>query len=283
LSNNVSAKFPDASPPQSALLLTQAHLAGLPSALQRVGKYVLENPDLVIRETISQLGTVTDTGTATIIRFCRVLGFSGLREFKLALAADLATQRASEPAAPGSATQRFCRRLGENIIQATRETQSVLDDGEIDRLAEAMASARRIDIFGAGTTGFIGQYLAFRLLRIGLPAHATVDPTYAAYVSTGLDRRSVVIAISESGMTRDTVNALKRAKSIGTVTAVITNRKDGPIIRYADHVLLTFGVRSPLTGSKLTVAYTHLMAIETLVAALTLRLGLLDMQDEEEE
>jgi DNA-binding MurR/RpiR family transcriptional regulator len=57
---------------------------------------------------------------------------------------------------------------------------------------------------------------------------------------------------------------------------VITHRRDAPIVKYADEVFLTAAVESPLTGSKTIIAFTHLVVIELLAAALTTRLGLLD-------
>ncbi|QRM32379.1 MurR/RpiR family transcriptional regulator [Microvirga sp. VF16] len=262
---------------RDVLLLINARMPSLPSALQRIGKYVIENSDIVVRETINDLSAVTETGPATIIRFCRVLGFSGLKEFKLALAANLARQNiySEEGKIP---PKQFSDVLADNIVQATRETQSVLDEASVRRLADAMVSARRIDIYGAGASGFVASYLSFRLLRIGLPAHAVSDPTLAAYVSTGLSHDAVVIAISESGLTKDTVQSLRMAKVAGATTAAITNHKDAPISKWADVLILTSAVRSPLTGSKLTIAFTHLMAIETLVAILTDKLGLLHIE-----
>ena len=260
-------------------MLISAKLPSLPLTLQRIAKYIAENPDIVVRETISQLSAVTGSGPASIIRFCQLLGFSGLKDFKLALAADIARENiySKEGDIP---PKQFSDVLADNIIQATRETQSVLSDESVRRLADVMLHARRIDIYGAGSSGFVAQYLSFRLLRIGLPAHAVVDPTLAAYVSSGLSKEAVVIAISESGLTKDTVRSLHVAKVAGATTAAITNHKDAPISRWADILLLTSAVRSPLTGSKLTVAFTHLIAIETLVAILTDKLGLLHIETE---
>jgi DNA-binding MurR/RpiR family transcriptional regulator len=138
-----------------------------------------------------------------------------------------------------------------------------------------MAAAARIDIYGAGVSGLVVQYLAFRLLRIGLPVHAIVDPTLAAQLASGLGASSVAIAISESGLTADTVDALRCAKAAGATTAVITHEPNAPICKHADELLLTSGLQSPLTGSKSTIAFTHLLVVEVLVSVLTVRLGLL--------
>lgn len=259
-----------------ALPLVRAYMAGLPKALQRIAKYVLENPDLVIRQTASELAIVTKSGPASIVRFCQVVGFAGLQEFKLALAADLASQRFQEgDANEAKANTDLTEELANRIVQATRETQFLLDQHAVDRLADALVKARRIDVYGAAISGLIGQHLAFRLLRIGLPAHAIVDTTYAAYVASGLGPTSVAIAVSESGMTEETVEVLRRAKAAGAFTAVITHRHDGPIAKYADEVLLTAPVTSPLTEAKSVIAFTNLMAIEVLASMLTIKLGLL--------
>ncbi|WP_271565677.1 MurR/RpiR family transcriptional regulator [Bradyrhizobium sp. CCBAU 11386] len=260
-----------------ALPVVRAHMADLPKALQRIAKYIIENPDLVIRQTASELAIVTKSGPASIVRFCQVVGFAGLQEFKFALAGDLASRRFQAPDANHEAQTNtdLTHELAERIVQATRETQLLLNQNAIDRLADAMVKARRIDVYGAAVSGLIGQHLAFRLLRVGLPAHAIVDTTYAAYVASGLGATSVAIAISESGMTEETVEALRRAKAAGAFTAVITHSHDGPIVKYADEVLLTAGVTSPLTEAKSVIAFTNLMAIEVLATMLTIKLGLL--------
>ncbi|MCC8944224.1 MurR/RpiR family transcriptional regulator [Bradyrhizobium sp. Arg62] len=260
-----------------ALPLVRAHIADLPKALQRIAKYVLENPDLVIRQTASELAIVTQSGPASIVRFSQAIGFAGLQEFKLALTGDLASQRfqVADGDHEAKANTDLTAELADRIVQATRETQSLLDQNAIDRLADAMVKARRIDVYGSVVSGLIGQHLAFRLLRVGLPAHGIVDTTYAASVASGLGPTSVAIAVSETGMTEETVEALRRAKAAGAFTAVITHRYDGPIVKYADEVLLTAPVTSPLTEAKSVIAFTNLMAIEVLASMLTIKLGLL--------
>ncbi|MCG8563169.1 MAG: MurR/RpiR family transcriptional regulator [Hyphomicrobiales bacterium] len=264
--------------PFQALPLVRAHLPTLPHALQRIGKYVLENPDLVVSQTAHQLGLVTSSGPASIVRFCRAIGFTGLQEFRLALAGDLAAQRfaISEENDDTPASRRITDALAERAIRGVRETQSIMDQGAVERLADALLAARRIDVYGAAVSGLVGQHLAFRLLRVGLPAHAIVDSTYAAYVANGLGPDCVAIAITESGMTEITVEALSRAKAAGAKTAVVTHRQDGPIVKHADEVLLTAAVDSPVTGTKSVIAFTNLIAIEVLASVLTLKLGLPD-------
>lgn len=257
-----------------ALPLVRSHLRTLPPALQRIGKYILENPDIVKRQTASELALATKSGPASIVRFCRAVGFAGFQDFKYALAGDLTAQRyeLTGDDTDVSSSLRIINEVSARVIVGTRETQSILDADGVERLADAMIGADRIDVYGAAVSGLIGQHLAFCLLRVGLPAHAIVDPVYAAYVAGGLGPSSVAIAISESGMTTDTVESLRRAKAAGARTAVITHRKDGPIVKYADEVLSTASIESPVTGSKSIIAFTNLLVVEMLASVLTLKL-----------
>ncbi|BBB94742.1 MurR/RpiR family transcriptional regulator [Bradyrhizobium elkanii] len=256
-----------------ALPLVNAHLSTLPRALRRIATYVSENPNLVVRQTAKDLAVVTKSGPASIIRFCQAIGFSGLQEFKLALAGDIAAQHSPvvEKNAKQQASVSLMDQLTERIVLATRETQCLLDQAALDRLANAMLSARRIDVYGVAACGPIAQHLVFRLLRIGIPAHAILDTTYAAYVASGLGPTSAAIAISGSRMTKETVAPLMRAKSAGAFTAVITHRSDGPAVKYADEVLLTAGVHSPVAEPNSVIAFTNLIAIEVLASMLAVK------------
>lgn len=258
-----------------ALPLLNARLSTLPRALRRIAKYILENPDLAIHQTASELAIVTNSGPASIVRFCKVIGFSGLQDFKLALAGDLASRRLLPAERNAEQTNtNLTQELTERIIEATRETQLLLDQTAVSRLANAMLSARRIDVYGSAVSGLVAQHLAFRLLRIGMPAHAIIDTTYATYVSGGLSPTSVVIAVADSGISKDTADALKTAKSAGAFTAVITHWSGRPILKYADEVLLTAGSNSHVTEANSIIAFTHLIAIDVLASTLTIKLNM---------
>jgi DNA-binding MurR/RpiR family transcriptional regulator len=217
------------------LPLVRSQLPMLPRALMRIGKHVLENPDLVIHQSASELALVTNSGPATIMRFCRALGYAGLREFKLALAGDLATRQL---VANGDrkAGRSGAEALFDRVIEAVRVTQSLHDASAVQRLASMLASARRIDVYGGGVSGIVAQYLTFRLLRIGLPVHAIVDPTLSAQLASGLGANTVAIAFSESGLTEDIVAALRRAKGEGA------DRRDHPSPGCADRQVCRRGV-----------------------------------------
>src|ERR687892_486336 len=83
------------------------------------------------------------------------------------------------------------------------------------RVADAVVAARRIDIYGIGASGFVGQDLHQKLHRIGLLAFSWPDPHAALTSAALLDAECVAIAISHTGTTLDTVDALRAARESG--------------------------------------------------------------------
>ncbi|MBZ9994290.1 MurR/RpiR family transcriptional regulator [Mesorhizobium sp. BH1-1-4] len=253
---------------RSVLPMIRAHMPQLPLALMRIAKYVIGNPELIVHQSAAQVASFSKSGQASVIRFCRTVGFEGFQDFKLALAGELATRPIRSPAP--DASRKLSDELGDNLIAAIQENRSLLNFSNVEVLATRLLKAKRVDVYGGGFSGILASLLAARLLRLGIHAFAISDPTFGAEVAHGLDGNCVAIAISETGLTRDTVTALRRAQSAGAFTAAITSRPESPLVGAADLILLAASIVSPLTGGALTPAFTHLFVIEVLVSAATI-------------
>src|SRR5207237_791110 len=78
-------------PPVGDLLLTiRERAAALSHGQQQVAATMLADPDFALRGNVDTLARRAKVSPPTIVRFCRALGFAGLREFKLHLAQSLA-------------------------------------------------------------------------------------------------------------------------------------------------------------------------------------------------
>ena len=155
----------------------------------------------------------------TIMRTCRDLGFAGLREFKLALAQELALggsplhrrvniEDAADEVVGEDRAQR--RRDGGRRAQPARH-------GGARRLRSARSPARRhIDIVGAGNTSwFMATDLQARLFRLGLSANAWAD-YHLQQVAAGAQRPGgVVIAITHVGGMPSLLDAVDIARAPG--------------------------------------------------------------------
>src|SRR5262249_37130033 len=121
---------------------------------------------------------------------------------------------------------------------------------------------RRIVIVACGTAyhaGVVGRYIVEEWARI------PVEPDIASewiYRNPVLSRDTLVIGISQSGETRDTVNAMKVAREKGERTLAITNLRGTQITREAEAVLYTrCGLEVGVAASKTFTAQVALLAL----------------------
>src|SRR3954465_3697062 len=121
---------------------------------------------------------------------------------------------------------------------------------------------RRIVIVACGTAyhaGVVGRYIVEEWARV------PVEPDIASewiYRNPVLSRDTLVIGISQSGETRDTVNAIKLAREKGARTLAITNLMGTQITREADAVLYTrCGLEVGVAASKTFTAQVALLSL----------------------
>lgn len=116
-------------------------------------------------------------------------------------------------------------------------TASSIGREEITALAEAMLAARRVHLTGVGTTYYVallGQYLMASLGDLEVPAISS-DEYRHLHRSDG---ESLVVAVSQSGETYDTLMSLRHAKERGARTAAIVNVVGSSMARLVDQVIL---------------------------------------------
>ena len=136
-----------------------------------------------------------------------------------------------------------------------------IKDGTVD-LAEAglsdqkLKSFKRVHIAACGTAlhaGLIGMHTMETYARIPVDSRVASEFRYSPPV---IDKDDLVIVISQSGETADTLAALRLAKEMGAFTLAIVNVVGSAIAREADGVLYTFA------GPEISVASTKAYCVQ---------------------
>ena len=251
--------------PDSALDTTVRIRALLPSlapAERRVAERVLARPAEVAASTISALAQECSTSETTVIRFCRAVGFSGYPALRLALAADRGRSEGGQTArdltgdiVADDDLDKVVAKIAFADARAVEETAQQLDLAELHGVIDALVAAPRVDVYGVGASGIVAQDLQQKLHRIGRVAFAWPDPHMAITSAALLTPGDVAVAISHSGATQDTLDALEVARRSGATTVAVTNFPRSPLATLGDHVLTTAArettFRSGATASRL--------------------------------
>lgn len=134
----------------------------------------------------------------------------------------------------------------------------------VDRIADKLLAARRIIMLACGTSwhaALVGEYIIEELCRLN------VEVEYASefrYRNPIIDENDVIIALSQSGETADTLVALENAKSKGATIFGVVNVVGSSIARISDAGIYTHA--GPEIGVASTKAFTAQLAVLQLFA-----------------
>lgn len=272
--------FGQGSPPAPAALAAKVRTLApsMTRSMQRVAEAVAGDPAGCSALTVTGLAELTGTSEATVVRTARLLGYPGYRDLRLALAGLAAQQESGQsPAvtadiAVDDSLAEVVAKLAHDEQQTLADTAAGLDTAQLAACVDALAGARRVDIYGIGASGLVAQDLAQKLLRIGLIAHAHADPHLAVTNAVQLRPRDVAIAITHSGTTGDVIEPLRTAFERGATTIAVTGRPDGAVSQYADHLLTTSTAReSELRPTAMSSRTSQLLVVDCLFVGVAQR------------
>ena len=225
---------------------------------KKVADFIVSSGEKTLHQTLQDIKKATMVGDATIVRFCQKLGYSGFSDLKI----DIAKQGY---AATEQATNSFISSIEQRLIQSIHDTSAVADEEKLAEAANLIHQAKRIYIFGVGSSGITAQDMESRFLRGGLRAQAITDPHYQAMNAALFTQDDVVIAFSLTGKTQDVYDALVVAKENNAHIISVTNYVLSPIAQLSDVVLQTAIEEYLLNGGSLTGKVSQLFAMDLLI------------------
>jgi RpiR family carbohydrate utilization transcriptional regulator len=256
----------------------QAALPSLAPAEQRVGKLCLADPRAFAKLPVSVLADRSHVSKPTVVRFCRSVGYDGLSDFKRKLAG---TVNEGVPFIHRSVdaddkTADVMVKVIDNTVAAFLKYRNEASTLAIDRAVAALMVAyeakKRIQFFGVGNSGVVAQDAHHKFFRLGVNTVAYSDGHMQVMSASTLGPGDCVVVISNSGRTRDLMDACDIARKNGATTIVIT--ASGSPLASAGHIHLSadhpesFDKYSPIVSRLL-----HLMIIDILATSMALRIG----------
>jgi DNA-binding MurR/RpiR family transcriptional regulator len=261
------------------LVRIRGALPSLRPAERRVARAMLADPGAAAELSISRLAGQCETSETTVMRLCRALAFDRFPELRLALARAASREEArhgsgtplSGDISPTDSLDAIVKKIVFSDARAIEDTGAALDLDVLRRAVDALAAARRIDIYGIGVSAFVGLDLHQKLHRIGLLAFAWPDPHAALTSAALLTGDDVALAISHTGTTIDTIEPLRLARERGATTVVVTNFNPSPVTEHADLVLTTAARETTFRSGAMASRIAQLALVDCLFVAVAQR------------
>lgn len=208
----------------------------LPPSEKKIAEFILDQPHEAIHCTATQLGELSSTSSAAVIRLCKSLGLKGLQELKLRISGDLQKKPEARyrDIQPGEPSDSIVEKITSNSLQAIRETTEMVDYRTLSEAVKLLNEAGSIHFFGVGASGIIAQDAQQKFLRMNKPTSAFTDMHNAAMNIANVTENDVVFGISFSGETHETAKIMEIAKKKGARTISLTRYGQSPVTEHAD-------------------------------------------------
>jgi len=260
----------------------KASIPALPPAEQRVAKLLLADPRSFATLPVSELADRAHVSKPTVVRFCRSVGYDGLADFKLKLAGTVnegvpfVHRAVDEDDKPGDLIVKVIDNAVAAMLKYRNNAAGHAFEQALAALTAAGQADKRIEFYGVGNSGIVAQDAQHKFFRLGVHATAVSDGHVQVMAATMLGPGDCAVVISNSGRSRDLIDAADIARRKGATVVVITAsgsplaqlaQSHGQVLLAADHPE-DFDRYSPMVSRLL-----HLTIIDILTTGVALRLG----------
>lgn len=201
---------------------------------KEIADYVMLNKNSIQNINIRDLSKRTQASMSTITRFCRKVGFSNFIDFKLSLNREVDI--------PRDELNFFAqtRHVYNEIIMATAD---MIKPQIIEEVVARIKQARRVYVYGLGSSGLSALEFKYRLMRMNILIDAVTDSHMMMMNAALMDEQDVVIGLSNSGHTSEVNHALRVAQKNQATIIGITNFDHTPFTKITDICLFTPGLQ----------------------------------------
>ncbi len=241
---------------------------------QKVAELVLSRPNTITGMSLADVARKAGVSEPTVLRFCRAIGCSGFQDMKMRLISDLARvipyvhrDVHQEDAAGDLASKIFDR-----TISTLMRIKDKLDGKALEQAIVLAAEADRLEFYGLGASGLVAMDAQNKFFRLGIPTNAYVDSHVMGMSAAILRPSSVVVAISNSGRTKELLEAVEIALQAGAQVIGLTSHGT-PLAERATVPLVTDVPEDTLIQTPMASRLVHLVILDILQVGVTLRRG----------
>ena len=218
---------------QDIATIIDLHFEELTELEQEIARYFLQ-PETIQDDLSSQQVTQKlHISQAALTRFAKKCGFTGYREFIFQY-----QHQASKQDTHSHKHSPLTKRVLRSYSIMREQTQDLIDEEQLERVAQLIDDAERVYFFGTGSSGLIAREMKLRFMRLGVVCEALTDQDGFAWTTSIMDENCLVLGFSLSGTTQSVLDSLLDAKEMGAKTILFTSAPNKNSQAYTETVLV---------------------------------------------
>ena len=217
-----------------------------------IHRYVLENPEQVIYDSLSSISKKLNIGEASLVRYFKKLGYQTFNLFKLELYKAIESLRNFDESP-------YIDNVTNNLIEVINNTKKAVDLVAIDKAKQIIINSRQVFVAGMGISHTSALDMFSKFLRIGVNATVIEDSHFSYMYTAVLNQDCCIILYSFSGETQEMIKLACDCKEKNIKVIVISNYVTSTLYDYADVFIQTCGFENDISsgffGSKISQLY----------------------------
>ena len=218
---------------QDIATIIDLHFEELTELEQEIARYFLQVDTIVDDLSSQQVTQKLHVSQAALTRFAKKCGFTGYREFVFQY-----QHQASKPDTHSHKHSPLTKRVLRSYSNLREQTQDLIDEEQLERVAQLIDDAERVYFFGTGSSGLIAREMKLRFMRLGVVCEALTDRDGFAWTTSIMDENCLVLGFSLSGTTQSVLDSLLDAKEMGAKTILFTSAPNKNSQAYTETVLV---------------------------------------------
>ena len=209
------------------------HFEELTELEQEIARYFLQAETIQDDLSSQQVTQKLHISQAALTRFAKKCGFTGYREFVFQY-----QHQASKQDTHSHKHSPLTKRVLRSYSIMREQTQDLIDEEQLERVAQLIDNAERVYFFGTGSSGLIAREMKLRFMRLGVVCEALTDQDGFAWTTSIMDENCLVLGFSLSGTTQSVLDSLLDAKDMGAKTILFTSSPSKDCQAYTETVLV---------------------------------------------
>ncbi len=252
----------------------QARLDSLNKSERKVAEAILRDPSAATRYSIAALARAANVSEPTVNRFCRGFSATGFPDFKIRLAQSIATGTpyVGQNVEANDTVAEFADKIMLSTIASLDKARQALDSNALATAIDYLIQAKQINFFGMGGSVSVAIDAQHKFFRFNIPVMCYDDALMQRMVAAGSSVGDVIVLISYTGRTRETVDIAQVARANGATVIGITN-PDSPLAEVCSTVVGVTAPEDTEVYMPMSSRIIHLTVIDILATGVTLKRG----------
>lgn len=238
--------------PQYCMSTIRSNYNQLSKTEKVIADYILQSPNIVLHQTITQVADDLNVATSTVFKFCKTLGFKGYQAMKIALATEIANpimEMVEDKITEYDTEQQITEKIFNTNIRTFKDTMKMMDFSMLKQAVDVIVRADKVEFYGSGSSAMIAVDGHHKFIGSGISTAAYTENYLQMKAASQLTTKDVAIFLPDPSGDEGIMPVLDVAKSTGATTIGITNAALSPLSTQVDIVLLTAATNYDMAGN----------------------------------